>query len=142
MWTSKIPGLYMHTLVTMDVTSLYTNIPWEERVNLVVQEFAITEPTVDPALLRELLNYILHNNFFSYNDKFYRQTFGTAMGARMAVKYANIYMGVKWLSTLKYTTHKPYHDTPDSNSNQSDSRLVTCGTWEGEHPRSKRNTDP
>ena len=65
-------------LVTMDVTSLYTNIPWEEGVDLVVREFTLAELTMDPKLLRELLEFILHNNFFAYNQKYYQQTFGTA----------------------------------------------------------------
>ena len=73
-------------LVTMDVTSLYTNILWEEGVRLVTGEFVRAEPSIDPTLLVELLEFILQNNFFMYNQQSCQQTFGTAMGAKMVVK--------------------------------------------------------
>jgi hypothetical protein len=79
------------TLVTMDVTFLYTNIPhddgiaacrkiWEQRT---VQE----RPTV------EMLTLVLKSNNFTFEGNHYLQINGTAMGTKMAPSYANIFMG-------------------------------------------------
>ena len=82
------------TLVTMDVTSLYTYIPhddgiatcrkiWEQRT---VQE----SPTV---CLVENLTLVLKKNNFTFDGNHYHQINGTAMGTIMAPSYANIFMG-------------------------------------------------
>jgi len=81
-------------LVSMDVTSLYTNIPhhdgieackevWEQRVT--------KEPPTE--ILVELLTLILKSNNFEFNGDHYLQIQGTAMGTKMAPSYANIFMG-------------------------------------------------
>ena len=95
-------------LVTLDVASLYTRIPWKEGVDFVAKEFALHNTEENTNIIIQLMKYILENNYFSYNNEIFRQVQGTAMGARMAVKYANIYMGRKWEITLARTTDKPY----------------------------------
>jgi len=42
--------------------------------------------------LREILKLILQENSFEFNDKSYLQIHGTAMGTKMAVAFANIFM--------------------------------------------------
>ena len=39
------------------------------------------------------INVILKSNYFTFNDKFYLQTQGTAMGSSFAPNYANIFLG-------------------------------------------------
>jgi len=39
-----------------------------------------------------MLRLILKENFFHFNGKNYLQTHGTAMGTKMAVSFANIFM--------------------------------------------------
>ena len=39
-----------------------------------------------------MLELILENNYFEFDDKYYLQTHRTAMGTTMAVSYANIFM--------------------------------------------------
>ena len=48
-----------------------------------------------------MLELILENNYFEFNDKYYLQTHGTAMGTTMAVSYANIFMAVLEEEILK-----------------------------------------
>jgi hypothetical protein len=89
-------------LVTMDVTSLYTNIPHDEGVDLVADFYAETlhfwtnynvEVTPVPKdILKSLMSFILHNCTFEFCGKYFKQNFGTTMGASFSVKYANIYM--------------------------------------------------
>jgi len=81
-------------LVTMDVTSLYTNIPNHEGIVSVIKTL---EPTYNRRVsldsLGKLLKAVLHKNNFQFNGKNYLQIGGTAMGTRLAPSYANLFMG-------------------------------------------------
>jgi len=89
-------------LVTIDVASLYTNIPHEEGAKWVAEFYAETYPKwkhkyphlkfMSSNTLFELMLFILQNNVFSFNTKYYKQLIGTTMGAQFSVNYANIYM--------------------------------------------------
>lgn len=77
----------------MDVTSLhmYTNIPQEQEGILTAcnlyEEFYDTNPPIPTKFLREMLCPILQKNSFLFNGKDYLQTYGTAMGTKMAVAF-------------------------------------------------------
>ena len=47
----------------------------------------------NPEVLGELMNLVLKNNVFEFNEQFYLQIQGTAMGTKMAPAYANLFMG-------------------------------------------------
>ena len=82
-------------LVSMDVTSLYTNIAQEEGITTVCEayeEFYEENPPIPTRYLREMLSLILQENSFQFNGKDYLQTHGTAMGTKTAVAFANIFM--------------------------------------------------
>lgn len=93
------PGTF---LVTMDIVSLYTNIPQEEGAEWVSdfyektldewREYANIIQPVDKQTLKELILFILHHCTFEFNNTFYKQNYGTTMGAKFSVKFANIYM--------------------------------------------------
>ena len=81
------------TLVTMDVTSLYTNIGHADGIKA-MSDF-LAKQDVEMSLVSDiakLAEFILKHNFFTFDDKFYLQTNGTAMGTKMAPSYANIFM--------------------------------------------------
>ena len=83
-------------LVSLDVTSLYTNIPQEEGINTVCkayQTFYGENTPIPTQSLRRILKLILQENSFEFNGKNYLQTHGTAMGTKMAVAFANLYVG-------------------------------------------------
>ena len=81
-------------LVTLDVSSLYTNIPHEEGITACEEYLNRRElqepPTAD---LCELIRLVLTKNSFVFNKTNYLQIHGTAMGTRMAPSYANLFMG-------------------------------------------------
>ena len=82
-------------LVSMDVTSLYRNIPQGEGITTVCEayeEFYEENPPIPTRYLREMLSLILQENSFQFNGKDYLQTHGTAMRTKMAVAFANIFM--------------------------------------------------
>lgn len=86
-------------LVTLDIRSLYTNIPWEEGTDIVCTEYQKTHPIHPPIptqLLHKAIMFIMENNIFHFNNEIFQQLFGTAMGANVAVRYANIFTSVTW----------------------------------------------
>ena len=54
-----------------------------------------------------LIDFILKHNTFTFNDKYYLQTNGTAMGTKMAPAYAIIFMESVENSFLSSFPHKP-----------------------------------
>ena len=85
-------------LASIDVSSLYTNIPHDEGVQSVLHflqnnadKYKYPEQP-SPEIL-ELINLVLKNNVFEFNEQFYLQTQGTAMGTKIAPAYANLFMG-------------------------------------------------
>jgi hypothetical protein len=58
--------------------------------------------------LHKFIMFILQHCTFEFNQHFYSQLFGTTMGAKFSVKFANIYMH-KWLDKFvtAYTGFKP-----------------------------------
>lgn len=85
------PGDY---LMTIDVSALYTNIPHVEGIQA-AQRFLLQRPTPQPPthIILRLVHLILTKNAFMFNNKFYHQIKGTAMGTKMAPTYANLFMG-------------------------------------------------
>ena len=85
-------------LVSMDVSSLYTNIPQEKGTEIVCKaydSFHNYNPPIPTSFLREMLGLILNENSFQFDGENYLQTHGTAMGTKMAVSFANIFSWLK-----------------------------------------------
>ena len=89
--------------VTVDVVGLYTNIPTfgpEGGIQAFSGAMNRRENQSTPTwYLLNLLKEVLSQNIFEFNDKFYRQVVGTAMGTAVAPTYANLFMG--WLEETK-----------------------------------------
>ena len=49
-------------------------------------------PSISTETLCDLIRLILTMNNFYFNSKHYLQTYGTAMGTRMAPSYANLFL--------------------------------------------------
>ena len=95
-------------LVSMDVTSLYTNIPQEEGITTVCnayETFYKDNPPIPTRFIREMLQLILKENSFQFNGKHYLQTHGTAMGTKMA--FANIFMSATETEIIRLSSNKP-----------------------------------
>ena len=81
-------------LVTMDVKSLYTNIPQEQGIITVCGAYEHFYKSNSPIPTKHIkvLRLIIEENSFQFNGKNYQQIHGTAMGTKMAVAFANIFM--------------------------------------------------
>lgn len=78
---------------SMDVENLYTNIPIQEGMECVRKIFAeYPDPKRPDEELLSLLEINLTRNDFVFNEEFYLQIKGTAMGKKFAPAYANIFM--------------------------------------------------
>ncbi|XP_069460848.1 uncharacterized protein [Ambystoma mexicanum] len=82
------------TLVTMDITSLYTSIPQDSAIECIRQHLRhnMKQSRVPTNFIVELLELALCNNFFTFDETFYLQVSGTAMGAAFAPSLAVIFM--------------------------------------------------
>ena len=94
----------------MDVRSLFTNIPQEEGITTVCNAYEIfykNTPPIPTQYIREMLQLILKENSFQFNGKHYLQTHGTAMGTKMAVAFANIFMSAVETEITRLSPNKP-----------------------------------
>ena len=97
-------------LCTIDVTSLYTNIPNDEGIsacNSLLNLHRTDDSPPSNSSITRMLEHVLYMNNFNFNSKHYLQVGGTAMGTRVAPSFANIFMAdfeEKWVYT--------YHTQP------------------------------
>ena len=80
-------------LVSLDVRSLYTNIPHKERIEAVNQKLKKSKPSISIKVILPFLKLILVLNNFVFNAINYLQKKGCAMGTKCAPSYGNIFMG-------------------------------------------------
>ncbi|XP_062576664.1 uncharacterized protein LOC134238563 [Saccostrea cucullata] len=84
-------------LVSFDVTSLYTNIPHNlglEAISFWIDKHPdVIQPRFSKEFILEGLKIVLQNNHFFFDDKYYLQTKGTAMGTKVAPTYATLVLG-------------------------------------------------
>ena len=84
-------------LVSFDVENLYTNIPHDfglDAVKCWLDKYPTEIPTrISLTFILKALDFILKNNTFQFNDKYYRQVKGTAMGTKCAPTYATLVLG-------------------------------------------------
>lgn len=81
-------------LCTMDVSSLYPSIPHEDGIDA-LRYYLLQRPLQVPStdFLLCLTKEVLSKNYFKFQDEYYLQLRGSAMGSPMAPNYANLFMG-------------------------------------------------
>ena len=79
-------------LCTLDVSSLYTNIPNNEGILAVAAKLR-RDPSKAPIanFILDLLKLVLHSMNFTFNGDHYLQTGGTAIETSLAPNYANLF---------------------------------------------------
>ena len=88
----KLRNSYM---VSFDVESLFTNVPLDYTINLILEriyqdkELDILIPEPD---LKRLLELCTKDNIFLFNDLLYQQIDGVAMGSPLGPLLANVFM--------------------------------------------------
>jgi hypothetical protein len=93
-------------LCTVDVTALYTNIPHLEGIEASLTALSgLQKPP--RSTLETLMKIVLSSNCFEFNNEYYEQIQGTAMGTSMAPNYANLFMDQFEQRFLATQTKKP-----------------------------------
>lgn len=81
----------------MDVTSLFTNVPAEETIEIILQKVYHSQEVpldIPENVLRQLLQARTKEvPFYSPRGRLCQQIDGVAMGSRLGVLFANFYMG-------------------------------------------------
>ena len=99
------------TLVSFDVVSLFTSVPTDRVVSLIVDMLSsddalLTHTPLSIADIKTGLEICFDSTVFSYQNALYRQTFGTPMGSCISPVVANIFME-HIESTALATFHTP-----------------------------------
>ncbi|CAF4283396.1 unnamed protein product [Adineta steineri] len=81
---------------TFDIRNLYTMLPQEEALNVLVEFLHMhgyrKVKGIPLDSIRKLASVVLKENVFVYDNKFYHQTTGGAMGSSFTLTLANIFM--------------------------------------------------
>jgi hypothetical protein len=83
-------------LLSLDVESLFTNVPVDETINIIIaavyQHPTMVPPTIQQEVFRELLKICTTSTPFKFNDNTYIQTDGVSMGSPLGPTFADFYM--------------------------------------------------
>jgi hypothetical protein len=81
-------------LCSFDVENMYTNIPVNEIKNIISEILNNDNetPITEKQGLGTLLNNILEHNYMQFNDQFYSQNEGLAMGAQTSAALAETFI--------------------------------------------------
>ena len=91
----KNANLSKKSLVSYDVTSLFTNIPLQETINIAINLIFNHDPNLNITRkkLKKLFLFAASQTHFILNSKFYNQIDGVTMGFPLGPVLANIFMG-------------------------------------------------
>ena len=90
---SKIQINDQHKIITLDIQDLYVNIPTQNIIN--ITKFWLSKninQTIVILQTLELIKMILIQNYFQYNDKYFKPTKVIAMGLPISSNIAEIYL--------------------------------------------------
>ena len=105
---------------SLDITSLFTNIPLNETTNIICDELFKNTQVIkgmNKSVFRELLVMALDETCFVFDGKLYKQCDGVSMGSPLGPSYANAFLSKhekEWLDecpeSIKPLQYKRYVD--------------------------------
>lgn len=83
-------------LVSFDCTSMYTNMEFDELIqsvqraynNVSQNDYSINIPSCETIV--SLVSFVLKNNYFEFNDRYFVQTIGASMGSKCSPELCDI----------------------------------------------------
>jgi hypothetical protein len=97
-FVQELLSLYFNSdnlaMASFDVTSLFTNIPLDETIEIIADRLfsnAIRFHDLTRSECKQLLNCAVKNCHFLFNGSLYQQVDGVAMGSTLGPLFANIF---------------------------------------------------
>ena len=95
-------------LCTIDVVGLYPSIPHDEGLNVLKKVLGERDNiNVSSETLLDLASLVLKNSYFEFDNEYYLQKQGTAIGTKMAPSYAILFMDSLETRFLESCDKKP-----------------------------------
>nr|CAH7767041.1 unnamed protein product [Callosobruchus chinensis] len=83
-----------HVIASLDVVSLFSNVYLEACIRSISKHWSqicqFCDLTLDSFI--NIISFLFQNNYFSFNNKIYKQTFGSPMGAKLSPILADYVM--------------------------------------------------
>ena len=113
-------------ILSLDVKSLYTNIPVKEAINIALRSLDARDdkPDIPRTTMKRLLELAVTNVHFKCNEFWYCQKDRLAMGASLAVILANLWMK-SWEPQLKLQTPNIKTNTHSSTCRNCEHRVLS-----------------
>ena len=117
-------------ILSLDVKSLYTNVPVKEAINIALRSLYARDdkPDIPRTTMKRLLELAVNNLHFKCNESWYCQKDRLAMGASLAVILTNIWMKL-WEPQLKLQTAKCKTNTQSSICRNWGVECKVCNRW-------------
>ena len=99
-------------LSSYDVSTLFTSVPIDSALNI-IKDLLEKDPTLKDRTVMGvndiilLLEFCLKNTYFSFQDQFFEQVKGAAMGSLVSPIVANLYMEYLMKKALTTAPHPP-----------------------------------
>ena len=86
---------------SLDVDSVFTNIPFEETINTCTSFIYSNEDIIEGiSKFKNLMSLVTRESYFIFNDLLHKQEDGVAVGSSLGLTMANVFLSfyeVKWL---------------------------------------------
>ena len=82
-------------MVSLDISSLYTNVPKNETISILtskIYENGESFGNLSENEFRKMMNLAVNDTYFIFNNQYYEQTDGLAMGSPLSATLANIFL--------------------------------------------------
>ena len=95
--------------MTANVVGLYPSSPHSEGLDILKKQYEnYRNKKVSTEDIVKMADFVLENNLFEFDSKFYKQISGTAIGTKFASPYACIFMDHIETEFLKTQDIKPW----------------------------------
>ncbi|XP_069999233.1 uncharacterized protein, partial [Penaeus vannamei] len=91
---SRVRGVPPASMLSLDVDSLFTKVPLDDVLAFLQRKLPAEDPRLPlpTEVFLQLIRLCVESNSFSFEGRFYSQTFGVAMGSPLSPVLANLYM--------------------------------------------------
>jgi len=108
----KLSNLHVpdeYCLTSFDVVSLFINIPTDMVLEIIDKKWPYIEMHTNLPLSEFILStrFVLQSTYFHFNNKFYKQTFGTPMRSPLSPVVADLVLQKLESTVLNNLTYKP-----------------------------------